>query len=82
MINEITKAQLLVLQVGRLKDAEKAASTHLHGQEKQCLDGLECARLSRIFSERTAVPTDYPIMRHLMNLESVKTYEARMTSTR
>jgi glutaryl-CoA dehydrogenase len=68
MINEITKAQLLVLQVGRLKDAGKVQHQHISM-------ALECARKSRDILGANGVADDYPIMRHLMNLESVKTYE-------
>ena len=77
MISEITKGQLLVLQVGRLKDAGKSrASAHLDGEAQQRLTmALECARLSRDILGANGIADDYPIMRHMMNLESVKTYE-------
>src|SRR5450631_43540 len=76
MINEITKAQLLVLQVGRLKDAGKVQHQHISMAKKNNVwMALECARLSRDILGANGVADDYPIMRHLMNLESVKTYE-------
>jgi len=76
MISEITKAQLLVLQVGRLKDAGKIEPQHISmAKRNNVWMALECARLSRDILGANGVADDYPIMRHLMNLESVKTYE-------
>jgi len=76
MITEITKAQLLVLQVGRLKDQDKVQHFHISmAKRNNVWMALECARLSRDVLGANGVADDYPIMRHLMNLESVKTYE-------
>src|ERR1700752_4900376 len=76
MINEITKGQLLVLQVGRLKDAGEVEHQHISmAKRNNVWMALECARLSRDILGANGVADDYPIMRHLMNLESVKTYE-------
>jgi glutaryl-CoA dehydrogenase len=76
MISEITKAQLLVLQVGRLKDAGKVEPQHISmAKRNNVWMALECARLSRDILGANGVADDYPIMRHMMNLESVKTYE-------
>src|SRR3974390_1442540 len=76
MISEITKAQLLILQVGRLKDAGKVEHQHISmAKRNNVWMALECARLSRDILGANGVADDYPIMRHLMNLESVKTYE-------
>jgi len=76
MITEISKAQLLVLQVGRLKDAGKAKPHHISmAKRNNVWMALECARLSRDILGANGVADDYPIMRHMMNLESVKTYE-------
>jgi len=76
MISEITKAQLLILQVGRLKDAGKVEHQHISmGKRNNVWMALECARMSRDILGANGVADDYPIMRHLMNLESVKTYE-------
>jgi len=76
MITEITKAQLLVLQVGRLKDENKAQHYHISmAKRNNVWMALECARLSRDILGANGVADDYPIMRHMMNLESVKTYE-------
>jgi len=76
MISEITKAQLLALQVGRLKDAGKAKPWHISmAKRNNVWMALECARLSRDILGANGIADDYPVMRHLMNLESVKTYE-------
>ncbi|HVO82649.1 MAG TPA: acyl-CoA dehydrogenase family protein [Terriglobales bacterium] len=76
MITEITKAQLLVLQVGRLKDQGKAEHYHISmAKRNNVWMALECARLSRDILGANGIADDYPIMRHMMNLESVKTYE-------
>ncbi|HET7101620.1 MAG TPA: acyl-CoA dehydrogenase family protein, partial [Terriglobia bacterium] len=76
MISEITKAQLLVLQVGRLKDAGKAEHQHISmAKRNNVWMALECARLARDILGGNGITDDYPIMRHMMNLESVKTYE-------
>jgi glutaryl-CoA dehydrogenase len=76
MITEITKAQLLALQVGRLKDQGKAEHYHISmAKRNNVWMALECARLARDILGANGVADDYPIMRHMMNLESVKTYE-------
>ena len=76
MITEITKAQLLALQVGRLKDTSKVQHQHISmAKRNNVWMALECARLGRDILGANGVADDYPIMRHMMNLESVKTYE-------
>ncbi len=76
MINEISKAQLLVLQVGRLKDAGRAGHQHISmAKRNNVWMALECARRARDVLGANGIADDYPVMRHLMNLESVKTYE-------
>src|SRR5438270_3385516 len=76
MITEITKAQLLVLQVGRLKDADKVEHQHISmAKRNNVWMALECARMARDILGANGIADDYPIMRHMMNLESVKTYE-------
>src|SRR5262249_36182177 len=76
MITEITKSQLLVLQVGRLKDQGKAEHYHISMAKRYNVwMALECARLSRDILGANGVADDYPIMRHMMNLESVGTSE-------
>jgi glutaryl-CoA dehydrogenase len=76
MINEITKGQLLVLQVGRLKDAGKVQHQHISMAKRNNIwMALECARLARDILGANGVADEYPIFRHMANLESVKTYE-------
>ena len=76
MISEITKAQLLMLQVERLKNAGKVQPQHISmAKRNNVWMALECARTARDILGANGVADDYPIMRHLMNLESVKTYE-------
>jgi glutaryl-CoA dehydrogenase len=76
MINEITKGQLLALQVGRLKDQDKAGFQHISmAKRNNVWMALECARLSRDILGANGVADEYPIFRHMANLESVKTYE-------
>ena len=76
MITEITKAQLLALQCGRLKDAGKLDSAHISMLKRNNVSmALECARLSRDLLGANGITDEYPIMRHLCNLETVKTYE-------
>lgn len=76
MITEITKAQLLALQVGRLKDQGKVEHQHISMAKRNNIwMALECARMARDILGANGVADDYPIMRHMMNLESVKTYE-------
>jgi glutaryl-CoA dehydrogenase len=76
MITEITKAQLLVLQVGRLKDEGKVGHEHISmAKRNNVWMALECARLARDVLGASGITDDYPVMRHMMNLESVKTYE-------
>jgi glutaryl-CoA dehydrogenase len=76
MISEITKAQLLILQVGRLKDCDKVQHQHISmAKRNNVWMALECARLARDILGANGVADEYPIFRHMANLESVKTYE-------
>jgi len=76
MITEITKAQLLALHCGRLKDAGKLDAAHISMLKRNnAAMALECARLSRDLLGANGISGEYPIMRHLCNLETVKTYE-------
>ncbi len=76
MITEITKAQLLALHVGRLKDQNKAHPAHVSMLKRNNVAvARECARLSRDLLGANGIMDDYPIMRHMANLETVFTYE-------
>ena len=76
MITEITKAQLLALHAGRLKDQGKLDPAHVSMLKKNNVAiALDCARLSRDLLGANGIMDEYPIMRHMCNLETVKTYE-------
>jgi len=76
MITEITKAQLLALQVGRLKDQGQADAAHVSMLKRNNVAmALDCARQSRDLLGAIGIMDEYPIMRHMCNLETVKTYE-------
>ena len=76
MIREITKGQLLALQCGRLKDQGKLKPQHVSmAKMNNCDIALEIARVARDILGANGVSDEYPVIRHMMNLESVKTYE-------
>ena len=76
MITEITKAQLLNLQMGRLKDKDQCKHTHVSmAKRNNCEKALDIARVAREILGANGILDEYPIMRHANNLESVKTYE-------
>lgn len=76
MITEITKAQLLALHAGRLKDQGRLDPAHVSMLKKNNVAiALDCARLSRDLLGANGIMDEYPIMRHMCNLETVKTYE-------
>jgi glutaryl-CoA dehydrogenase len=76
MLSEISKAQLLSLHVGRMKDAGTVGHEHISmAKRNNVWMALETARLARDILGANGITDDYPIMRHMMNLESVKTYE-------
>ncbi len=76
MITEITKGQLLALHLGRLKDAGRAHHTHISMLKRNNVEiALETARLARDILGANGIADEYPIFRHMCNLESVKTYE-------
>lgn len=76
MLTEITKAQLLNLQLGRLKDKGELKFTQVSmAKRNNCEKALEIARMSREILGANGILDEYPVMRHSQNLESVKTYE-------
>jgi glutaryl-CoA dehydrogenase len=76
MITEITKAQLLAVHAGRLKDQDHLEPAQISMLKRNnAAIALECARLSRDLLGANGITDEYPIMRHLCNLETVKTYE-------
>jgi glutaryl-CoA dehydrogenase len=76
MITEITKAQLLTLRLGQLRDAGKATSAQISmAKRNNVAMALDVAREARQMLGGMGITGEYPIMRHMMNLESVVTYE-------
>ena len=76
MLTEITKAQLLCLQLGRLKDAGRLRHTHVSlAKRNNVAAALEIARLARDIHGANGIVDEYPVIRHMLNLESVFTYE-------
>jgi glutaryl-CoA dehydrogenase len=76
MATEITKAQLLALQLGRLKDAGKLHHSMVSMAKMNNVDmALQIARLARDMLGANGIVDDYCSMRHMVNLETVRTYE-------
>ncbi|MBA99576.1 MAG: acyl-CoA dehydrogenase [Saprospirales bacterium] len=76
MITEIAKSQLLVWRCGSLKNEGKASPAQISMcKRNNCMMALEVAREARQILGGMGITGEYPIMRHLMNLESVITYE-------
>ena len=76
MVTEISKAQLLALHVGRLKDQDRAAPEHVSMLKMNNVwMALETARKARDILGANGIVDDYCVMRHMNNLESVSTYE-------
>src|SRR6187431_3729888 len=76
MITEITKAQLLVWRLGVLMDAGKATPGQVSMAKRNSVEiALDIAREARQIHGGMGITGEYPIMRHMMNLESVLTYE-------
>jgi glutaryl-CoA dehydrogenase len=76
MITEITKAQLMVWRLGVLKNEGKATTQQISMAKRNSVDmALHIAREARQIHGGMGITGEYPIMRHMMNLESVITYE-------
>ncbi len=76
MLTEITKAQLLAWRLGVLKNEGKATAQHISMAKRNNVRiALEVCREARTILGAMGITSDYPIMRHIMNLESVFTYE-------
>jgi len=76
MITEITKGQLLALQLGRLKDAGTYKPEQVSmAKRNNVAVALDIAREARSILGANGILLEYPVVRHMMNLESVKTYE-------
>jgi len=76
MVTEITKAQLLSLRLGQLKNKDQATPAQISMAKRNNVNmALQVAREARQILGAMGIVGDYPIMRHMMNLESVITYE-------
>ena len=76
MLTEITKAQLLCVQLGRLKDRGEATPQQVSLAKRNNVDmACECARETRRLLGASGILAEYQSMRHMANLESVYTYE-------
>src|SRR6202051_3217844 len=76
MVQEITKAQLLALRLTRMMEAGKALPTQISlAKRNNVWMALECARKARDILGAVGITDRYSVIRHLMNLESVYTYE-------
>jgi len=76
MLNEITKAQLIAHRLGRLMDEGKARNQQVSLAKRNNVGiALDCARLARAIHGANGILNEYPVMRHIANLESVNTYE-------
>jgi glutaryl-CoA dehydrogenase len=76
MLVEITKAQLVNLRLGRLKEEGKGSAEQVSlAKRNACEHALEIARRARDMLGANGVTGEYQSMRHMCNLESVKTYE-------
>ncbi|MEQ9186741.1 MAG: acyl-CoA dehydrogenase family protein [Cryomorphaceae bacterium] len=76
MITEITKAQLMVHRLGQLKNEGRATSAQISMAKRNSVEiAMHIARESRTILGGMGITNEYPIMRHMMNLESVLTYE-------
>src|SRR5262245_51596720 len=76
MLTELTKAQLLALRLGQLKDSGKATPSQISMAKRNNVEmAIEIARLARDILGGVGILDQYQCFRHLCNLESVKTYE-------
>ena len=76
MLTEITKAQLLCIQLGRMKERGTVKPEQVSlAKRNNCEIALQIAREARDVLGANGITAEYPVMRHMCNLESVKTYE-------
>jgi glutaryl-CoA dehydrogenase len=76
MITEITKAQLMNWRLGVLKSEDRATAAQISMAKRNSVEtAMNCARDARQMLGGMGITGEYPIMRHMMNLESVATYE-------
>jgi glutaryl-CoA dehydrogenase len=76
MLTEITKAQLVCVRLGQLKDAGTMRPEHVSFAKRNNVNAaLEIARMARDMLGANGIVTEYPVIRHMLNLETVNTYE-------
>ena len=76
MLTEITKAQLLRYRLGRMMEQESWRPQQVSlAKRNNVAMALDCARVARDIHGANGILSEYPIMRHMANLESVITYE-------
>jgi len=76
MLIEITKGQLLAYRLGRLMDEGKATYAQISmGKKNNVAVARMCARIARELLGANGISLDYPVIRHMANIESVYTYE-------
>ena len=76
MLTEITKMQLLALRLGQLKDAGRAAPSMISlAKRNNCGAALDIARIARDMLGGNGITGDFRVIHHLVNLETVNTYE-------
>ena len=76
MLTEITKAQLLVYQLAKLKDSGKMRPQQVSlAKRNNCEIAKTIASMAREMLGANGILDEYPVMRHMNNIESVKTYE-------
>ena len=76
MLTSITKAQLLNWKLGKMMDEGKATTSMISMAKRNAVEtALNVAREARQMLGAMGITNEYPIMRHMMNLESVVTYE-------
>jgi glutaryl-CoA dehydrogenase len=76
MLTEITKGQLLAWRLGRLKDAGTMRPEQVSLAKRNNVGvALDIARLARDILGANGIVNEYPVIRHMLNLETVNTYE-------
>jgi glutaryl-CoA dehydrogenase len=76
MLTEITKAQLVVWRLGKLMDEEKASTAQISMAKRNSVEiAVNIAKEARQIHGGMGITGEYPMMRHMANLESVLTYE-------
>jgi glutaryl-CoA dehydrogenase len=76
MLTEITKAQLVCLRLGQLKDADTMRPEHVSFAKRNNVNAaLEISRMARDMLGANGIVNEYPVIRHMLNLETVNTYE-------